>query len=356
EEIKKIKLENENNKLELKLKEGKDDILLLNQNILQSESSQVCMFFSFKINIKKTKTTIEQKTTLIEIEQLKKDIELKDNEIKQIKEKIEEKEKKFEENNEQISQFLKQNNGNKKEQLKIFNGHTDGVCGVEFSSFNDGRYLCSGSFDRTILHIFNGHTNFVCCVAFSSLRSNINNKNLVVFKGHEGAVRSVKYGPGINDCENTILSGSLDKSIRLWDIRSGQQIQIFKRHSNTVYAVEYLQCVVKNNSEIDCNSNVICSGSTDNTIRFWDIRSNKEELYLINGDDKGGGICSFKFLVLKKNNNTTLGLCYGSAKGSICIWGYPIFQVKQLNILIFQNLRFIDVHIVKIFKNLIQFK
>ncbi|ETO18103.1 hypothetical protein RFI_19187, partial [Reticulomyxa filosa] len=35
-------------------------------------------------------------------------------------------------------------------QLQIFNGHTDDVYGIEFSSFNSGRYLCSGSLDNTI--------------------------------------------------------------------------------------------------------------------------------------------------------------------------------------------------------------
>ncbi|ETO35891.1 WD-40 repeat-containing protein, partial [Reticulomyxa filosa] len=34
-------------------------------------------------------------------------------------------------------------------QLQIFNGHTNGVCGIEFSSFSSGRYLCSGSYDKT---------------------------------------------------------------------------------------------------------------------------------------------------------------------------------------------------------------
>ncbi|ETO36374.1 hypothetical protein RFI_00688, partial [Reticulomyxa filosa] len=51
------------------------------------------------------------------------------------------------------------------------------------------------------------------------------------------------------------------------------------------------------------NSNVICSGSSDNTIRFWDIRSNKNELYMINGDQKeDDGIFCIKFIGLKKKN------------------------------------------------------
>ncbi|ETO32788.1 hypothetical protein RFI_04327, partial [Reticulomyxa filosa] len=78
---------------------------------------------------------------------------------------------------------------------------------------------------------------------------------------------------------------------------------------------------------IDGNSNVICSGSHDNTIRFWDIRSNTNELYLIKGDKKeDNGIFCLKFIVLKKKEKTKdvkydLNLCYGSSEGPIRIWG-----------------------------------
>ncbi|ETO07530.1 transcriptional regulator, XRE family, partial [Reticulomyxa filosa] len=123
---------------------------------------------------------------------------------------------------------------------------------------------------------------------------------------------------------NTILSGSFDKSVRLWDIRSGQQIQVFNGHTHWVYAVEYSPFVI---NDILGNSNVICSGSWDNTIRFWDIRSNKNELYMIKGDDKeDSGILCLKFIVLKKKEKTNnviydLNLCYGSYNGPIRIWG-----------------------------------
>ncbi|ETO10772.1 hypothetical protein RFI_26603, partial [Reticulomyxa filosa] len=102
-------------------------------------------------------------------------------------------------------------------------------------------------------------------------------------------------------------------SIRLWDIRSGQQIQIFNRHTNTVHAVEYSPFITKNSNG---NSNVICSGSGDNTICFWDIRSNKNELYMIKGDEKEDeGILCLKFIELKKKKKTNdithdWNLCY----------------------------------------------
>ncbi|ETO11105.1 WD repeat-containing protein [Reticulomyxa filosa] len=143
------------------------------------------------------------------------------------------------------------------------------------------------------LHVFNGHEDFILCVDISPLQSNNKNyynnnkmnnigviggngyticsgstdktiriwdiettKELNIFKGHERQINSVKYGS--NELSNTILSGSYDKSIRLWDIRSGQQIQAFNKHKAPVLSVEYSQFVIKN---INGSSNVICSGS-----------------------------------------------------------------------------------------------
>ncbi|ETO16698.1 WD-40 repeat protein [Reticulomyxa filosa] len=261
-------------------------------------------------------------------------------------------------------------------QLQVFNGCTGWVGGIEFSPFNGGRYLCSGSYDKTIclwdvetsklLYVFKGHEDCVWCVDISPLQSDNNNntnksnsigviggngyticsgsfddtictwdietaKQLVLFKGHDGWIRSVKYGSNKlrnSDGANTILSGSNDCSVRLWDIRSGQQAQIFKGHSNSVKVVEYSP-FVENNSRIGGSSNVICSGSFDNTIRFWDIRSNKNTLHVINGDGfEDCGIFCLKFLLSKKkemkcNNNSDadVHLCYGSYKGAIRIWG-----------------------------------
>ncbi|ETO11669.1 WD-40 repeat-containing protein, partial [Reticulomyxa filosa] len=242
-------------------------------------------------------------------------------------------------------------------QLQLFSGHTGWIGGIELSPFNGCRYLCSGSFDKTIrlwdvetsksLHVFKGHTDSIWCVDISPLQSNNNKNNSIgmiggngyticsgsydkticiwdiettkqfnVFKGHERMI----------DGMNTILSGSSDKSVRLWDIRSGKQIQVFNGHKSNVYAVEYSPFLV-NNIEVGGSSNVICSGSFDNTIRFWDIRSSKKELHMITGyyrEDKG--INCLKLLQLKNNkrgndSGYSINLCYGSSKGLIRIWG-----------------------------------
>ncbi|ETO01480.1 hypothetical protein RFI_35960 [Reticulomyxa filosa] len=100
---------------------------------------------------------------------------------------------------------------------------------------------------------------------------------------------------------------------------------MFNGHKGRVLSVEYSPFIIKDNIG---NSYVICSGSSDNTIRFWDIRSNKNELYMIKGDDEDGGIMHLKFLQLKKNEkrkiNDDIGcginLCYCSNEGFIRIW------------------------------------
>ncbi|ETO09926.1 WD-40 repeat protein [Reticulomyxa filosa] len=256
-------------------------------------------------------------------------------------------------------------------EFQILNGHTEWVAGIAFSPFNNGKYLCSGSHDKTIrlwdveasksLHVFNGHTNCVWHVEFSPLQNNNNSNNennnagviggngyficsgsydntirlwdvettkeLTVFKGHEGCVRSVKY---LQYEINTICSGSHDKSIRLWDIRSNKEIYVFKGHTHCVYAIECSPFVRSNNNNTIINSNIICSASHDNTIRFWDIRTNKQ-LHVIKGNEnEEGGISSITFSPLKNkvkaSKNTdgrvcSINLCYGSYKGPICIWG-----------------------------------
>ncbi|ETO25252.1 WD-40 repeat-containing protein [Reticulomyxa filosa] len=257
------------------------------------------------------------------------------------------------------------------QQLQVFNGHTQFIGCISFSLFNDGRYLCSGSGDNTVrlwdvetsksLHVFNGHTDVVTCVDISPLQCNNNTNNksnniggnghticsgsddrtiriwdiettkqLIIFKKHKNYVHSVKYGSnelGVNGGANTILSGSEDKSVRLWDIRSGQQIQVFNGHTNSLSCVEYSPFVV-NNIEVGSNSNVICSGSWDNTIRFWDIRSNKNQLYVIKGNGKiYNGITCLTFQPLKKDRKSDkdigcgINLCYGSSNDPIQIWG-----------------------------------
>ncbi|ETO11186.1 hypothetical protein RFI_26190 [Reticulomyxa filosa] len=70
------------------------------------------------------------------------------------------------------------------------------------------------------------------------------------------------------------------------------------KHQLRYKLCDYSPFVIRNNIG---GSNVICSGSIDNTIRFWDIRSNKNKLYIIKLNERA--FC-LKFRELKKKANS----------------------------------------------------
>jgi len=77
------------------------------------------------------------------------------------------------------------------------------------------------------------------------------------YKGHKGKINSV----AISSDNTFIISGSDDKTIRIWDVESAECIKILEGHSSRVSSV----ALSKNN-----NNQFIVSGSWDKTVRLWD--------------------------------------------------------------------------------------
>ena len=65
--------------------------------------------------------------------------------------------------------------------------------------------------------------------------------------------------------ENILYLGSMDKNIRIWDIKNRKEIGIIGKHYGFVTTI----CLSK-------NENILYSGSIDNTIRIWDLKNIKE--------------------------------------------------------------------------------
>jgi hypothetical protein len=92
-------------------------------------------------------------------------------------------------------------------------------------------------------------------------------KELRQFVGHGGSIWSVAYAPN----GRTILTGSRDKTARLWDAQSGKELRCFDGHTDSVWGVAYSP-----------DGHTVLTGSFDKTVRLWDVASGRE-LKQLNG-------------------------------------------------------------------------
>ncbi|KAF9524137.1 hypothetical protein CPB83DRAFT_948682 [Crepidotus variabilis] len=128
----------------------------------------------------------------------------------------------------------------------------------------------------------NGHSDAVMSVAFSSddkrILSGSNDKSvrvwdastgeeLKVLDGHSHAVTSVAFSSD-GKC---IISGSYDQSVQMWDASTGKKLKVLNGHSDWVMSVAF-------SSDGKC----IISGSSDNSVRMWDA-STGEVLKVLSG-------------------------------------------------------------------------
>ena len=59
-----------------------------------------------------------------------------------------------------------------------------------------------------------------------------------------------------------MASGSVDKTLKIWNLESGAQIKELKGHSNDVISVAFSP-----------DGKILASGSGDNTIKIWNLES-----------------------------------------------------------------------------------
>ncbi|XP_059179356.1 U3 small nucleolar RNA-associated protein 15 homolog [Physella acuta] len=116
----------------------------------------------------------------------------------------------------------------------------------------DGKLLVAGTEDKYI-KLFNPGTR-------SLLRT---------FKGHHGPVRVTKF---LQD-QFRIISGSDDKSVRVWDIPTEKEIHIYQEHQ------DYIRCGLTSSSTQD----IFLTGSYDHTVKLWDARTQASVLSVNHG-------------------------------------------------------------------------
>ncbi|KAG8532050.1 uncharacterized protein KY384_003687 [Bacidia gigantensis] len=80
--------------------------------------------------------------------------------------------------------------------------------------------------------------------------------------GHKNTVNAVKFFPTLQGCSPIIVSGSTDKTIRIWRMSEseGQVIRILDDHASSVNCIS-----------VNSHPNLVVSGSADSIIKIWHL-------------------------------------------------------------------------------------
>lgn len=81
------------------------------------------------------------------------------------------------------------------------------------------------------------------------------------FRGHVDSINKVQF----SKFNSIFYSGSSDKTVSSWDIRSGLLSQTFYGHKNSINALQITE-----------NEREIISVDSDGLLKIWDVRTCKE--------------------------------------------------------------------------------
>ena len=108
----------------------------------------------------------------------------------------------------------------------------------------DGQWLASGSWDKTV-KLWNVRTN----------------SEIYTLKGHKDSVYAVDFSPD----GQLVASSSLDRTIKLWHVGTGLEMCTLRGHTHSVRSLAF-----------NPDGRILASASWDRTIRLWQLNVGRE--------------------------------------------------------------------------------
>ena len=185
------------------------------------------------------------------------------------------------------------------EYLGLLEGHGGAVTSLVCGENADGSpLLLSGSRDKSIIQ---WELNFEGTkITYKDDQDNTKEKTLVgkplkSLHGHNHFISSL----ALNSDNTKLVSGSWDKTIRLWDIATCKSNLLFKGHTKDVLSVGFSH-----------DERLIFSGGMDNSLKYWNTKGD-----LRYDNDRFNGWVSCILNIQKgKNNYIAVGCWDGTVK------------------------------------------
>ena len=149
------------------------------------------------------------------------------------------------------------------EKFGVLEGHGGAVTSLVSGENKDGTpLLLSGSRDKLIIQWELNYEGQKVYIKDENDDEKVIEKNLVgkplkSLHGHNHFVSSL----ALNSDSTKLVSGSWDKTIRLWDIPTAKSDLLFKGHTKDVLSVAFSH-----------DERLIFSGSMDNTLKYWNTK------------------------------------------------------------------------------------